>query len=277
MKNYSVLITSCDSFEDAWVPFFKLYCQYWNDGQIQTYLITEKKKFLYPGVDIKCTQVNKESTQKFTWAESLLISLDQVSTEIVLLYMDDFFITQPVNITMIDEAANSLLNNKKLDAVYLSASGPLHCSRLSDNNLYCIVDQFSSYKVSMQACLWKKSVLKSLVKANENAWMFELFGTKRSHMRKLNFLRVKHAKDNPISYINTGITKGKWNKTVVPLFKQNGINLEFSERGFFEHTNKWMIKLTTLKTLIKSPASFIYHFAILPPLARIMLLASHKR
>lgn len=277
MKNYSVLVTSCDSFDDAWVPFFRLYHKYWNDTSVTTYLITEYKTFEYPGINIVNTLVSTSEHHRLTWAETVIKSLEQVHTDIVLMYMDDFFITAPVDIPFIEKAALRLQEDKNIDAIYLSANGPKDCKTFEPDETFCLVKQFSRYKVSMQACLWKKSVLLSLLKAHENAWMFEIFGTKRAHLLNLNFLRVSNNQINPIKYINTGITKGKWNPEVVEIFKKEGINVNFGKRGFFAYENKWVIKLTTLKTLIKSPIMFAYHFVILPPLSRLKYLKPSTR
>lgn len=269
MKEYSLLITSCDGFEDAWQPFFQLYDAYWNDKQLPTYLITERKTFHYPGLNIISTQVNQPGEARLPWAETVIRSLHKIQSDMVLMYMDDFFVTDPVNIPMIDAAAAKLKAQDDLDAIYLSAAGPTHCAPLPGDDLYCRVKKFSDYKVSMQACLWKKKALFDLLQPKENAWMFELFGTKRAHSKKLNFFRVCKSADNPIKYINTGITKGKWNPAVVPVFKEHGINIDFSRRGFFRYESNWMIKLTTLKTLLKYPITFGYHYFLLPPLSRV--------
>jgi hypothetical protein len=269
MKTYSLLITSCDAFEDAWAPFFQLYRKFWNDSMLPTYLITEKKKFQYSGINIITTQVANQQIKKLTWAQTVIYSLKQVPGDIVLMFMDDFFITEPVNIQMIDESAARLEKSISLDAIYLTANGPTDCSFISSGEQFCKVNQFSRYKVSMQACLWKKKTLLSLLKQNENAWMFELFGTQRAHLKKLNFLRVTNENGNPIKYIN-GIIKGKWTDKARNLFELQNINIDLQNRGFFTYQNKWAIKLTTLKAVLKSPIMFIYHFFVLPLIGRFI-------
>ena len=49
---YSVLVNTCDKFEDCWNPFFKLFCMYWQDYKGKIYLNTEYKDYSFPGLDI---------------------------------------------------------------------------------------------------------------------------------------------------------------------------------------------------------------------------------
>lgn len=267
MKNYSLLITSCDSFEDVWSPFFKLYKKYWNDEELPIYIITEKKEASYPSLGISSTMVEVGKNTRLTWSEALSESLNKVKTDLVLLHLDDCFITSEVNVGFIDNVANIMLSDTSIDAVYLTHSGPKSCEFENGKDLLK-VKKFSSYKVSTMSCLWRKDVLQSLLKPEENAWMFEIFGTKRAHLNSYNFLKVANKNLDAIKYINTGITKGKWNPDVVAFFEDNDIIMDFKIRGFFKVKNNFLVKLTTLQTLIKDPLMFIYHFFYLPPLAR---------
>ena len=49
---YSVLVNTCDKFEDCWNPFFQLFCMYWQDYKGKIYLNTEYKDYSFPDLDI---------------------------------------------------------------------------------------------------------------------------------------------------------------------------------------------------------------------------------
>ena len=50
--NYSILINTCDKFDDCWDPFFKLWSLYWTDCSGKIYLNTEYKDYSYPKLNI---------------------------------------------------------------------------------------------------------------------------------------------------------------------------------------------------------------------------------
>ena len=116
----------------------------------------------------------------------------------------------------------------------------------------------------MMACMWRKDTLLQILDKTENAWMFELYGTKRCHAMDLNMYKVASKSLEPIRYVNTGITKGRWNPEVTQLFDNNHIQVDLMKRGFFEVKNKWIIKYTTFKTLAKQPRKFFYYYVLYP-------------
>jgi len=268
MKNFSLLITSCDSFEDCWIPFFTLYENFWNDQDLNIYLTTENKDFKFKKFNVTPTKSSIAEKGRLTWAQILINTLNKIETELVLIFMDDFFIQKTVDSNRIDELSRLMEKDDSIDAIYLTVNGPPGCSKKSNHQGLLMVDQFSDYKVSMQAGLWRKEVILSLLNKNENAWMFELFGSKRAHLKKVNFLRVATSIDSPINYLN-GIIKGQWTQEVISLFQKNNIEINFQVRGFFSIKNKWIIKITTLRTLINKPSAFLYYFFIIPIVSRI--------
>ena len=39
----SVIVMSCDKYEEAWNPFFCLLNQYWSENDRRLYIVTEEK------------------------------------------------------------------------------------------------------------------------------------------------------------------------------------------------------------------------------------------
>ena len=115
--------------------------------------------------------------------------------------------------------------------------------------------------ISTQAGLWDRETLLSYLRAEENGWMFEIFGTKRAQKKNEIFLTVSsqfyNLKANPIiSYIHTGIIKGKWHQEIPDLFKQNRISVNFNERGFYKPKPLLLRKIETARKLLKDPLKF---------------------
>lgn len=45
-KKCSLLINTCDNYEDTWIPFFSLLSNYWGECPYSIYLNTEEKIYL---------------------------------------------------------------------------------------------------------------------------------------------------------------------------------------------------------------------------------------
>ena len=70
----SVLVNSCDKYEDAWMPFFKLAVKYWPNCQYRYYLNTERKAFKVSGVDVEVLNMKDGSVEKQVPSRFLLSS-----------------------------------------------------------------------------------------------------------------------------------------------------------------------------------------------------------
>jgi hypothetical protein len=63
MKNNNfctIIVNSCDAYDDTWYPFFKLLKKYWPNCKFPIVLNTETKKFEYEGLDIKVINLPKK-------------------------------------------------------------------------------------------------------------------------------------------------------------------------------------------------------------------------
>ena len=74
---------------------------------------------------------------------------------------------------------------------------------------------------------------------NETPWQFELFGTERAKLYGKQFLFAELDKKLPFRYLvkrqtGYGIWNGKWLKSNVQLFEENGISVPFENLGFYE-------------------------------------------
>ena len=70
MKSYSIIINTCDKFEDCWDPFFQLWSTYWKDCQGKIYLNTEFGSLYIPFDAIKNNDfslIEERMTDYFSW------------------------------------------------------------------------------------------------------------------------------------------------------------------------------------------------------------------
>jgi hypothetical protein len=245
---YTIVVNSTDSFEDCWFPFFKLFSAYWHGSTPKIVLNTETKNFNYVGLDITCAKVaGSNPASRIAWGECLLRCLDKVDQDIVLYLQDDYFINGPVDVKQIDAFAKIMLKEQysHISLVTFSNGGPWHSTKYA---MLWEVDQKASYRISLQAGLWRKERLRYYLRRHENPWQFEVWGSKRAHRIKDSFLSVSHdvfadPSRQIIPYEPTGIVKGKWDRNIVHrLFLENGIDVDFSKRGFYDPQQESSVK-----------------------------------
>jgi hypothetical protein len=256
IKNkYSILINTCDNFEDCWIPFFKLFTIYWPDYKGKIYLNTEYKDFSYPGLDIVCTKVCEENkvppTIRATWSQCLKWALESIDTNIVLYMQEDYFLKDNVKNEIIEKYVQMMHDNNDIDCIHLTDQGS-PAENVSKYDSLWTIPQKHQDRISCQAALWKKDVLQQYIRDYESAWNFEWWGSKRAAILKHSFYVVDMTwvKKNTfeiIPYVFTAVIGGRWFKEVVPLCKKHKIIIDYDKRGFFESKKKTIYNRTIVK------------------------------
>ena len=214
-KTCSVVVSSCDAYQDAWEPFFTLFFKYWPDCPFPVYLIANKLKYN----DSRVTTINIENDRK--WSANLKEALKHASSPSVIYMQEDYFLQGRVDTERIVALVKYMANG---DIGYLrlfSSPGPDH-NFTNDLDLGEI-DKNAPYRTSTQAAIWDVEVLDQLLIDGETGWDFEAKGTARSCRIKKKFLSVKKPViDYPKA---TGIKKGGWTYDAIALFEKEGIKI----------------------------------------------------
>jgi hypothetical protein len=259
---YSILVNSTDSYEDCWNPFFFLFCKFWSSYNGKIYLNTETKDFSYPGLNITSIKNNIENPKdKITWSECLLMGLNKIETDIILYLQEDYFINNYVNFNEVNEFVD-IMDKENIACIYLSHAGPHGPYLPTQNKKVYQVGKKAVYRISLQAALWKKVILKKYLRRHENSGQFEIFGTKRAQRQKDNICCIDVRNVNNytgiIPYYPTGIVQGRWNKEAVfNLFNENQIKIDFEKRGFYNSQIVYRGKKITLKKIINRIKSIL--------------------
>ena len=232
----TIFINTCDSYEDCWDPFFKLFSKYWQHCPFLIVLNTEIKEYSYPGLNIRCTKTSVGEYKKLGWSECLMLALDSIQTPYILYLQEDYFLEAQVNDRMIFQ----LLNEMKLmdlDVVQLLESSQLTSPKGKESELILEISSKAKWRLSLQAAIWKKTFLRSHIRAHESPWQLESYGSFRSQLMRQKMHCVNEdllsTKRKIYPYKPTGIVAGKWVREIVePLFLQHNIKIDFSIRGF---------------------------------------------
>jgi len=258
--SFSILINSSDGFEDCWQPFFTLFIRHWKDCGFPILLNTEVKEWTFPGLQVRCTQVQfrSGSAKRLTWSECLAGALSQIKTPLVLYMQEDYFFERPVDVPLILNLAEIMRADssiKHIGLTHFGSEGPFQPTK--DPRLWEI-PQKAKYRISSQAALWRIETLQSYLRPWENAWMFEIFGTRRARRNRELFLTlnrdVYNAEATPaIHYLHTGIIKGKWHPGIPKVFEQQGITIDFRKRGFHRQKLALIRKTELLRSIAEHP------------------------
>lgn len=231
----TIFVNTSDSFDDCWKPFFKLFKLYWPNCPFPIVLNTETKEFSYKGLNIRCTKVAHNKSDKLGWSECLMRALDSIDSTYILYLQEDYFLEAPVKEKILIALLNKMKAGFACTIVFSGGVGPW---KPTESDSIWEVDKKAKWRLSLQAGLWEKSVLRSLLRKHETPWQLESYGSFRTRKLKQRICSVNRdifsGKGKDIfPYSPTGIVAGRWVKSIVePLFKKHGIYVDFSQRGF---------------------------------------------
>lgn len=236
--NVTIVIHSCDAYEDLWEPFFTLLHRYWKDVPCRILLNTETKDYAFPGLEIECVH---PSSLDVPYGQRLLEAVQRVKTKYVLPMLDDFFLRRPVNTAQILNILEWMEADKNI--VYFdcdcieSLSPALEADRYPG---YRRLPKGNAYILNMQAAIWRTERYVHYWRPNVTPWEWELncnFGIPLWSRDK--FYAVTRLGNGFLDYgfnpDGMGVFRGKWvMEDVVPLFQKEGITVDFSKRGAYD-------------------------------------------
>ncbi len=236
----TILISSCDSYEDAWHPFFFFFNKEWPDypKTWDVVLNTESKSFSFDGMDIKTFNFYKPK-RKVKWGRRLIKTLRHLSSEYVLFLLDDFFFTGKVDQKRIEQCIEWMEQDPQISvfSFWRTRGENIRDGKYPNFELR---PQEGDYRMNCQAAIWRREKLIEYIRPHEDPWQWEYLGSKRSSRYHEKFYSA--IEDEP--YIMTydwfsggAIHRGKWTKGAALLFKENGIHVDLSKRGL-ENANE---------------------------------------
>jgi hypothetical protein len=215
VEKVSILVSSCDKYSDLWDPFFKLFLNFWKDCPFRVYLLTDKLNINIPNVEVL------PIGGYLSWSGALINALNFLKDDYILLFLEDLFLTDYVNtkavLEIIDWSIETNVNYLRLN--------PSPKPDIYYNNLVGIIKKGAIYRASTMFSLWKKEVLLDLLRPEENAWEFEIYGSERSDKYDGFYCTWNIY----FKYVN-GVIKGKWNRRAVKKLKGLGIEVDLTRR-----------------------------------------------
>lgn len=170
--NLDTIIMSCDKYSFLWKNFTKMFNRYYN-LDCNTSLVSESKTEELEGINI----IN---TGQLTWTEMLRHAIEKVENDYIFLLLDDYLLTEDISSEEINLHLNFLAeHNANKIMIDRHSIFYKYESLITYRNRTCLkFDINSSYLLSTQPSIWKKSFLKSVLDEKLDPWQFETYKTK---------------------------------------------------------------------------------------------------
>ena len=239
MSDFAYLICSCDKYHETWDAHLTLLKEFWPDFDFTVYLNTENLK--YSSKLYKVQVVNNNNTK--SWSERLYNCLRHIPNEVILLTLDDYFLIDEVDDQEIKKIVDYMKQHKEVAHASI-ISGDLRGGvrrPLSDMPGWLAKDDKEDWKISLQAGIWRKSVLIELLRRHENPWQFEIYGKERAKHRKDLFV-FKCDSDGsifPYDVKKYGLVKGYWTQETPDYLKEFGIEIDYNNLGIVTTDNPY--------------------------------------
>jgi hypothetical protein len=219
-SDVSAVVVSHDGFADVWPSFFGLLFRFWPDLPYPLHLISNHLSF--PDKRIIPLRVGDD----LSWSDTVARGLERISSRVVLLMLDDFFLSAPVDTACVARLHATMIAK---GAVYLrlrpNPAADVPCLDAPDVG---VIAKGASYRTSLQIAFWDRLTLLNLLRRNESAWDFELRGSRRSNEISEPFFSVCDG-ISAISYRHA-VQRGKWLPDAIKHFTPLGIAFDCSKR-----------------------------------------------
>lgn len=229
LDNISIVVGSCDKYEDCWRPFFALLFQRWpslltTNAHIPIFLITDDKTFedsRYPG------RITVIQTHNKPWSDGMVEALQKVPTDYVISMQEDYFLMlnvdearlaellpfcQKYNVTFVELNPDKIYDKLPVGGIYAVGEKPLR-------KRYHKVEQ-PERRITLQTVLWNKADFLSFLVPGEGPWAFEFNASERS--RSLGKPVLALLNQFPFVFLN-GCEKGAWRQNVLEYLQSLGI------------------------------------------------------
>ena len=220
-----ITVLSCSKNEETFEPFHHCMEKYWKDHPEVIYFTDGIINPYYKTIVVPSEISN--------WTKGFREFLKQINDRQVLLMIDDCFIRNPVDTKRIKYASKNLKGNIAMfnfELSYDSSDMP------SEFEGFKKKAHGSEFEVSLMCGLWQKSKLLKVTNRDCSPWEIEL------NQDNCGFDYYINSGDYIIdwgykTFQPCGLVKGKWAREVVDFFKKEGLEVDYSKKGFCECEN----------------------------------------
>src|SRR4051794_7095481 len=216
-SSVAVVVSSCDSFFDAWRPFVFLFRKYWPDCPFPVFLIVNRLRIRSAIVQPIAVGLDRE------WASNMITAVASIPQPYILYFQEDYFLNGPVNNQQLAQDLAYAFDNDAASFCFYARSRvepgfqPL-------NDRFGVVPRDSDGRTRLQVTLWKKAVLQATLRPGESAWDMEARASERT--RDLLALSYRRQDNVPIPYLMSAISRRLWTREAIELCQKAGVTIQ---------------------------------------------------
>ncbi len=238
----TILVNSCDKYEDAWHPFFE--CLYHFAGELPYPIVlnTESKQYSSPHYAVRCVN----TLRRCSWSSRLHHVLDQVDTEFVFFLLEDYFLKDRFDVERFEAVIEYMKAHPDVAVVDIAprwAGSPEELAEVRckyrDLKDYFEERNNQSFNITCAPGVWRTEALRTLLRDHEDAWDFEIYVGLRA--KKAGWKVVRYYAHTPTIYeydyqvwTGMGITAGHWLPKNPAFFEKLGIQVNFDRLGILD-------------------------------------------
>lgn len=240
----SLLIFSCDKYQDLWESHFFFLNKYWNERSIKTILVTDcNTSRKIDNVEIVSAGENSQ------FSDRMPVAVKCVNSKYIMITLDDYMLTEKVEEKKIENILD-IMDEENLDYVRLYRYPRKKIgSKLKGYRGIYRIDATKTYQVNLFVGIWRKDFLEKTFVEGKNAWQYEV--SLASAAKKEN-AKCAMTNGNEFKIIDV-VCKGKFFHKGYKFLKK--YNLYTSDRKIL---SRWYeIKLEIKKLGIRSMPKFV--------------------
>lgn len=236
-KDVTILINSCDKYDDCWNPFFKLFKIHWPDCPYELVLNTETKSYDNSVLPVRTINTSGD----LAWSARLRNVVEQIESNYIMFFLEDEFLCSPVNVDEFEKVVEYMRNNTDVGYILLRHSEKQKTK--FDEPYFPRSFITEKYQIVGLSAIYRKDFMLKILRDHESPWEFERFATIRS--KKYPYKILQYNNDLPVIFdyddstkTGYGLRRGKWLPATKPLLDSFGIEVDYEKLGWLTEEDK---------------------------------------
>ena len=243
-KDLTILVVSYDGYSDMWPDFFNCKKINWPDCPFETVIANNEKSFDFDNVRV----INCGKSAQ--WSTRTRIALEAINTKYVCFLLEDFFISEKVDTSVINDVLTTMESNN-LKYYKLMSLSKIATPYFDKHKGERTIPANLKYGVSLLAAIWDREYFLSLVgKEDYNPWRFEIERNQDAEAAGTDTTLCGLYNEKNILKICHMVVQGKYLPSSVKRMRSLGFDINVGERGchscFYEYKNSLKDKLYPL-------------------------------
>jgi hypothetical protein len=236
MSKYRVLVMTSDKYLPALLPFAYLFNKYWKPNPQVIVSGFTRPDFELPD-NFEFVSVGEFADYPVNrWTNALYKTAQMVKDEVAVLMLEDYWLTRPVNVAVVDIMYDYMMQFRNVIKVDLRTDRLYAAHANLEYGHAGYVDLVKSmpgspYHLSLMTGLWRMEHLISVIEPNWTPWDVEIVGTTRlSHRQDLLVLGTRQ---NPVKH-TLAFRSQDSTRLLLDEIPQHDVD-EMRSRGYLEH------------------------------------------